>query len=150
MKLQTKYFGEIDVNEKEIISFPQGIPGFVNEKEFLLLPLEDNSVFQVLQSASNVDPAFIVVNPFHFVTGYEFDLDQGTLELLEIESEKDVNVLSIVSLKDPFTTSTANLQAPVVINQAKRIGKQYITNLKDFTTKETLFTKQLTSQVKED
>ncbi|WP_138419477.1 flagellar assembly protein FliW [Aquibacillus sediminis] len=150
MNIETKYFGELAINEEKIVTFPQGVPGFVEEKHFVLLPLEKDSVFHVLQSTQNPDPAFIVVNPYHFVRDYAFDLDDNTVELLEIASEKDVLIFSIVSLKDPFEESTVNLQAPVVINQTKQKGKQYITNLKQYSTKEMLFNQQLTSQVKED
>ncbi|MRH41973.1 flagellar assembly protein FliW [Aquibacillus halophilus] len=150
MHLHTKYFGEIKVNQQDIITFPQGVPGFQDEKEFVLLPLEDNPVFQVLQSTNEQELAFIVVNPFLFVKDYEFDIDENTIESLDIQSETDVQILSIVSLREPFETSTANLQAPIVINQVKKIGKQYITNIKKFATKEAIFTPQLTSQVKED
>ncbi|MDL4839221.1 flagellar assembly protein FliW [Aquibacillus rhizosphaerae] len=150
MHIHTKYFGEVEVNENDVITFPQGIPGFIEEKQFILLPLEDNPIFNVMQSTIESELAFIVVNPYHFVLDYEFDIDQATLDLLEIEAEKDVQVLAIVSLKDPFVSSTANLQAPLIINQNKRIAKQYITNIKDLSTKESIFSKKLTSQVKED
>ncbi|WP_226037129.1 flagellar assembly protein FliW [Aquibacillus saliphilus] len=150
MQIDTKYFGEINMNDQDVIKFPQGVPGFIDEKEFVLLPLEDNPVFQVLQSTVESELAFIVVNPFLFVTDYEFDIDDNTMELLDIQSEKDVQILSIVSLRDPFETSTVNLQAPVVINQKEMIGKQYITNNKKYATKEAIFSPQVISQAKED
>lgn len=150
MNIDTKYFGSIEIDDKEIINFPLGVPGFTSEKRFVLLPLEDNPLFQVLQSTSNTDPAFIVVNPYHFLREYAFDIDDSTIELLEIESEKDVSVLSIVSLKNPFEESTINLQAPVVINPTKNVAKQYVTNSKVYTTREGIFSNQPSFQVKGD
>ena len=41
MKLQTKYFGEIEYEESEILTFPVGLFGFEEEHQFLLLPFED-------------------------------------------------------------------------------------------------------------
>ena len=38
MKLQTKYFGEIDYEPAESIRFPAGMFGFDDEHDFLLLP----------------------------------------------------------------------------------------------------------------
>ncbi|MDC3416129.1 flagellar assembly protein FliW [Aquibacillus salsiterrae] len=148
MLIETRYFGEIEINEDTIIHFPKGIPGFVDEKQFVLLDVEDNPVFQVLQSTNNVDPAFIVTNPFRTVRDYQFDLDENTLELLEIEAEEEVGVLSIVSLKDPLNDSTINLQAPIVLNTKKLLGKQYITNLKSFSTKASLFPHSIEEKVK--
>ncbi|WP_186580801.1 flagellar assembly protein FliW [Aquibacillus kalidii] len=150
MLIQTKYFGEIEINKEQIIEFTQGIPGFLEERQFVLLPLEENEFFYVLQSVKHANPAFIVVNPFHFVSQYEFDLDEVTLKLLDIESQSDVQVLCIVSLKEPFETSTANLQAPIIINHKNKRARQYITNSKDYSTKERLFMKSNTSEVKED
>lgn len=139
MNIQTKYFEEIEINEEQIITFSQGLPGFHDQKEFVLLDLPDNPLFQVLQSITEEYVAFIVVNPYYFRKDYEFDLDDSLIELLQIESEKDVAVFSILSLKDPFETSTMNLQAPIIINVNKKLGKQYITNHKDYSTKELIF-----------
>ncbi|WP_018931039.1 flagellar assembly protein FliW [Gracilibacillus lacisalsi] len=139
MQIETKYFGEIDVKEEEIIHFPQGIPGFLEEKEFVLLSFEESGLFQVLQSTKGMDPAFVVVDPFLFVKDYQFKLDDTTVEQLEINEEKDVLVLAIVTVKDPLTSSTANLHAPIVINQTKKIAKQYITKNQNYTTREEIF-----------
>ncbi|WP_163578996.1 flagellar assembly protein FliW [Gracilibacillus saliphilus] len=139
MQIESKYFGEIDVKEEAIIHFPQGIPGFVNEKEFVLLSFEESGLFQVLQSTTGIDPAFVVVDPFLFVKNYQFELDDSTIEQLEIKEEKDVLVLAIVTVKEPLITSTANLHAPVVINQTAKLAKQYITKNQNYTTKELIF-----------
>ena len=40
LKLQTKYFGEIEYEERDVIRFPAGIIGFEEEQAFLLLPFE--------------------------------------------------------------------------------------------------------------
>jgi flagellar assembly factor FliW len=139
MRIKTKYFGEVDVKEEEIIHFPQGIPGFLEEKEFVLLSFEESGLFQVLQSTNGMDPAFVVVDPFLFVKDYQFKLDDTTLEQLEINEEKDVLVLAIVTVKDPLTSSTANLHAPIIINQTKKVAKQYITKNQNYTTREVIF-----------
>ncbi|SFM23717.1 flagellar assembly factor FliW [Gracilibacillus orientalis] len=141
MQINTKYFGEVDINKQEIIHFTKGIPGFLDEKEFVLLSFEESGLFQVLQSTNGIDPTFVVVNPFLFVEDYQLDLDDQTIEQLLIKDEKDVMVLAIVTVKDPLTTSTANLQAPIVINQSSKNAKQYITNNKDYTTREQIFNK---------
>ncbi|MFB1049911.1 flagellar assembly protein FliW [Paraliobacillus sp. JSM ZJ581] len=130
MNIQTKYHGEITIDNDNLLTFPQGIPGFNNEKEFVLLELQYNSVFQVLQSTITPTLGFIVVNPYHIYHTYAFDLDDHTIEALEINSADQVKVASIVSLKEPFEKSTINLQAPIIINQVNKLAKQYITNEK--------------------
>lgn len=139
MKINTKYFGEIEVKEEEVFQFPNGIPGFVEEKDFVLLSFEENGLFQVLQSTNDTDPAFVVVDPFLFEKDYQLELDDITIEQLQIKEEKDVLVYALVTVKDPLSTSTANLHAPIVINQTKKLAKQYITNNQNYTTRESIF-----------
>ncbi|WP_373893381.1 flagellar assembly protein FliW [Virgibacillus natechei] len=128
MHIHTKYLGEMEIEDNKMIHFSVGLPGFIGETEFVLLDLPDNPVFQVLQSVLNVNTAFIVTNPYHFYQDYSFELEDSLLKSLHILSEKDVVILTIVTLKDPFHESTLNLKAPVIINSASKKGKQYIIN----------------------
>ena len=66
---------------------------------------------------------------------YEVDLSQDVLDDLHIESEQDATVLAIVTVRDPFEDSTANLQAPVILNLNSKLGKQYIMNTNQYTTR---------------
>lgn len=54
-----------------------------------------------------------------FFKDYGFDLDETTVELLEIESAEDVEVMAILTIEEPFEKSTANLMAPIVVNRKK-------------------------------
>ncbi|MGP4040729.1 flagellar assembly protein FliW [Gracilibacillus sp. D59] len=146
MQIQTKYFGEIEINQEEVIHFPQGIPGFINEKEFILQNFEESGLFQVLQSTKGMDPAFLVINPFLFVKDFEINLDDASIEQLNIVRKEDVEVLSIVTVKEPLSNSTANLQAPLIINRTNYTAKQFITNSSVYKTQEQIF--KQTSRVK--
>lgn len=127
--------GEVQIEKTKIIHFSSGLPGFLEEVEFILLDLPGNQIFQVLQSIKTPDLAFIVTNPYHFYVDYEFKLDDQIIERLAIESEQDVVVLTIVTVKSPFEFSTINLKAPIIINSSKQCGKQYILNITDYQTK---------------
>ncbi|SER40768.1 flagellar assembly factor FliW [Gracilibacillus ureilyticus] len=148
MRIETKYFGEVEVNESEIIIFPQGIPGFQGENKFILQSFEEGGLFQILQSTNNIDPAFVVVDPFLFVNDYQFKLDEATIEQLQIKLKEDVRVLAIVTVKEPLTSSTANLQAPVVINTQNNHAKQLISIKSNYLTREAIF--QQTSTIEEE
>lgn len=126
MRIQTKFFGEIELHPEQCWHFPKGIPGFENEKEFALLSIENNTIFQVLQSINVRDIALIVANPYVLVEDYSFDIDEPTIELLNIEQENDIFILGVLSLKEPLETSTINLQAPIVFQTTKKIAKQMI------------------------
>lgn len=128
MTVQTKYLGEMKVEEKDIILFNNGLPGFVTENKFTLMALPGNPIFQILQSLNTPELAFIVTDPYHFYHDYTFKLDQATLENLKISDQADVLVLTIVTLTSPFEQSTINLKAPIIINRIQSLGKQYILN----------------------
>lgn len=134
MNIQTKFHGKKEMNSKEVIRFQTGIPGFIEEKEFCILPIEGTELF-VLQSIHTQNVAFIITDPFSIFPQYEFDLPQESIENLEIESEKDIAIFVILTVKDPFQETTANLQAPVIINQHKKQGKQIILTNTNYQTK---------------
>lgn len=141
MKLDTKYHGEVHIEESEIITFANGIPGFVEEKTFVILPFGDDTGISILQSVENSQLAFVVTNPFFFFTEYDFALDDQVVEHLQLESENDVTTFVILTVGDPFEKTTANLQAPVVINNKKQLGKQVILTNTSYQTKHKIFDK---------
>ena len=94
MNIQTKFLGEVDIQEQSIITFPEGIPGFQEEKQFVLIPLNDVSPFRVLQSIHTKKVGFMVATPYAFKKEYAFDLQQSDVEKLEIERAEDVLVIN--------------------------------------------------------
>lgn len=134
-EVKTKFHGKAEITASDIWSFEQGLPGFQDEEQFVLLPIGENSDFQVLQSLQEQLIAFIVANPYKLVEDYDFELDETTIEQLAIEKPEDVAVLSIVSLKEPFEQSTINLQAPLIFQTANKKAKQVILNDRRFAIK---------------
>ncbi|MBN8193953.1 flagellar assembly protein FliW [Bacillus sp. NTK074B] len=139
MKINTKYHGEIEVKSEEVLTFGHGIPGFGEEKQFVLLPLPENEWFHILQSVKTPQLGFVVTDPFVFFKEYDFELDQASVESLGDPSEKEVQVLSILTVREVLHKSTANLQAPIIINLANRKGKQVILTNADYQTKHLIF-----------
>ncbi|MBB4823625.1 flagellar assembly factor FliW [Sporosarcina luteola] len=131
--IQTKFHGPMEMETDQLWNFPKGLPGFENERKFVLLPIEGNDMFQVLQSVQTPTVAFIVANPYTWATDYTFEIDEPTVELLEIKKEDDIFVLGILSLKQPFEASTINLQAPLIFQLHNRQAKQMILNDNRFT-----------------
>lgn len=135
MIIQTKYHGEIRIDEGQIISFESGLPGFYDETQFVVLPLSEDSPFLALQSVKQEHIAFIVASPFIFFKGYEFDIDNATIELLNIENIEDVEVMAILTIEEPFENTTANLKAPIIVNKKEMKAKQIILHDASFETK---------------
>ena len=126
MKITTKFLGEVEIDHEDIITFPEGIPGFSDSKQFVLLPLDQDLPLALLQATENAELGFIVAYPFAFKPDYAFDLSMEDSELLSVEREEDLITYAIVTLKEKLSDSTMNLLAPVVINMKKKIGKQLV------------------------
>ncbi len=76
-----------------------------------------------------------MMNPFDVFPTYEIDLSQDVLDELHIQTEQDVTVFAILTVREPFEDSTANLQAPVILNMNNKRGKQYIMKTDQYTTR---------------
>lgn len=142
MIIETKYHGKIEVGKADIWRFEKGIPGFLEEKEFVLLPLPENEVYWILQSVHTPGLAFVVSDPFVFFSDYQFTLDDLTLDQLGLKKKEEVLVLVILTVRDPFKNTTANLQAPLILNKTNRKGKQVILNEEKYKVRTPLFALQ--------
>ena len=132
---------EVQLIENGVWSFPNGIPGFPEEKEFVLHPILNQESFFILQSKEKEEVAFIVTNPFDFYQDYDFTLDENSLAVLELNQEEDVVVLVIVTLRDSLENSTVNLQAPIILNKRNYKGKQVILNNSPYRARHNIITK---------
>ncbi|WP_152655248.1 flagellar assembly protein FliW [Oceanobacillus sp. CFH 90083] len=135
MKMTSAYLGEIEVNESKIITFPSGIPGFSESKQFVLLEFPDNQIFHILQSVDNVKLAFIITDPYYLYQEYTFELEASTLELLKIKDRNDVAIYTIVTVNKPFAASTMNLKAPIVIHVKENLAKQVVLQKEDYSSR---------------
>lgn len=126
MKIETKFLGSVEIEEESILTFEEGIPGFEESKKYVFLPLENESPFGILQSTEHIEVGFVVAFPFLFKKDYAFDLSEPDKKALQIKDESDIITYAIVTLKEPFETSTLNLLAPLLINIKEKIGKQIV------------------------
>jgi flagellar assembly factor FliW len=137
MKLLTKFEESIKINESDILRFEQGLLGFEEEKQFVLIPV-DGTPFSILQSVTKTELAFITADPFVFFKEYDFEISPSDQEQLKVKKPEEVSVQVIVTVADHFEKSTANLQGPVVINYKKNIGKQVVLNEVKYNTRHLL------------
>jgi len=136
MLIDTRHFGQIEIDEKGIIDFPEGLPGFEYVKKFVLLSNSDeDNVFWWLQSVDKPDLAFVVIDPKYIKEDYEVDVPDEEVEVLNIDEKCDITVLSIVVVPEDITQMTANLKAPIIINNTNKKGKQVVLECKDYSIK---------------
>jgi flagellar assembly factor FliW len=140
MKLNTKNFGEIEIHEQNIIHFPEGILGFEDERQFVIINNEDEqNPFHWLQSIQNPELAFVIINPFFVYPNYDIVIPKSVQEKLKIRTEKDVAVYSIVVVPENVEKMTTNLLGPIIINVNEKLGKQVILDDDRYTTKHYIF-----------
>ncbi|MFP7734121.1 flagellar assembly protein FliW [Priestia aryabhattai] len=139
MKISTSYHGDIEIDNYQIFTFNQGIPGFLEETEFVILPLPEAEAFQVLQSIQTKELAFIITDPFQFFLDYDFQLEPQEIEKLQLQQVEDAAVYVLLTMSDSVEKITANLQAPVIINTKQQLAKQVILMNTSYETKHRLF-----------
>lgn len=147
MLIRSTRFGDINVSEKQIIQFPNGIPGFPEEKSFAYLLGNSESPFSYLQSLSEPNLTFLLADPFAFFNDYEFTLDDDTAEGLGLTAKNPPLVYNIATVKGKLEDMTVNLMAPVIINLQKRMGAQIILNKSKYLTRQKLFPNGLPKEI---
>lgn len=136
----TRRFGTIEVEDKAIVKFVDGIPAFEEEHEFVVLPYSEESPYMYLQSANTPDLAFLMTDPFIFFPDYSFELDDSNMEKLEVKNTEDVLVCCLLTVPPTGVPDiTANLLAPVVINKENMSARQIVLESTQYRTKHRLF-----------
>ena len=133
MLIKTSRFGEIDVDETRIISFPKGLLGFPKYKQYVLIEAGEDSYFWWLQSIELPDLAFVVTDPSMFVPTYKVPLKPEQMQEMGIGSLDEAQVFVIVNKRDQILTG--NLQGPLVVHCGKRVGEQLVLSDRRFTTR---------------
>lgn len=127
MRLKTKYFGEIDCQEEDMLRFPNGLFGFEEERDFFLLPFEGSEgTLLCFQSVSTPTLAFVAMNPFSLKPDYAPVLTAEELKAMEAERSEDLCYYALCVVRSPVADSTVNLRCPVVVNDQTRRAVQVI------------------------
>lgn len=144
MELQTKYFGAIRCDTQDVLHFPEGVFGFDQEKEFLLMPFEGgDGLLLCLQSVTTPSLAFVAVDPFKLSKEYAPVLGDKELRQLQAQDSTQLCYYAFCVVKAPISQSTVNLKCPIAINDASKEAKQVMLDqyemrhlLSEFTQKE--------------
>ncbi len=125
MRISTKPYGPIEVEERQLIRFPVGLFGFEGLHEYALLDALQSG-FYWLQSIEDEQIAFILLNPYDLRSDYVLDVSDDDLEAIGYEDEQDILAFAIVTIPEDESRISANLQGPVIVNRVRRLGKQAI------------------------
>ena len=133
MELKTKYFGPVEYAPQEIITFPNGLFGFEEEKQFLLLPFQGSQGnLLCFQSVNTPALAFVAVNPFSLDPGYAPELTEEELALMGVERSQDLCYYALCVVREPVSESTVNLKCPIALHDGDRKAVQVILETKQY------------------
>lgn len=129
MKVKTRYFGEIDLDESKVITFANGLFGFGDYHKFTLLyDSSDGERHSIswLQSIEEQSLALPVMIPTLVMPDYNPIIEDGVLEGLGEWNEENISVLVTVTVPRELTHMTTNMKAPIIINTETMQGCQAV------------------------
>jgi flagellar assembly factor FliW len=109
-----------------VIHFEEGLIGFSECKDFLLTAKENLAPFRLLQSVDNPQVAFLVLEATMVVSNYCYHVPTREWESIGVTGTTKPLAFVIIVVGSTPETSTANLQAPLLVNSDQMIGKQLI------------------------
>jgi len=132
IEITTLQFGDLEVGEEHIFNFEQGLLGFDDLHEFVLVSEEETIPFKWLISLEEPEIGFPLLSPWHIDLSYEpgrdFNLDREVL-------------MVVITLEDEKGLMTANMKAPIIFDIEKQTGRQVIMTSDRYSTNQVISTK---------
>ncbi len=122
-----------------IIHFEEGLIGFSNFKDFILMENDNLAPFRLLQSLEAPEVGFLVLEATTVVPNY--------YELVPAREWQSIGMhvvttrplaFVIVVIGSTPTSSTGNFQAPLLVNYDRMVGKQIILTDSGFSVRQPL------------
>jgi len=133
--IKTNYFGELEIDEEYIFKFKDGMLGFEDLHDYVLISEESTAPFKWLISVDEPEIGFPLLSPWHIDVYY----DPG----IKYDLEKQV-LFVVITLEDENGEMSANMKAPVILNIEKQTGEQIILPSDKYTTNYVIAKKQKT------
>ncbi len=134
MKVSTTRFGELELNEADVFHFSDGIIGFPDFTDFVVLEHNPGSAFRWIQSTTEPEMAFVVVDPLLLDPDYPMDKLREALTSPK-RTPGDIGAAVIAVVPSSPHPITVNLLAPLALDPELRTGMQIILNGTDYTTR---------------
>ena len=139
-QIHTSRFGQIEFESEDVVTFPEGLVGLPNLKEFVLVQHRDDSPFRWLQSADDPTAAFLVVDPVIYVKDYSPEMPETASSALGLDAETPILVYTICTIPNGTPRAmTLNLAGPVVINSETRQARQIVIEDENYPVKFEVF-----------
>lgn len=139
MKIKTTRFGEIEVPDESLITFPEGVIGFKDAKGFVIFDCGDQGIFKWLQCTSIPELAFVICEASLIMPNYQVVIGNKEQEILLLKRSEDAAVCLILVIPEDPQETTANLLGPIVMNSESRLGMQLVLVNPEYSTRFKIF-----------
>lgn len=136
MRVETKWFGTIEIGEDKIITFEKGLIGFEDSRRFTIVYNSENeneTSIMWLQSVDDVSLALPIMKPEIVIDNYDPVVEDELIYALG-DNIETAELLVVVALTVPseLKKMTCNLKAPIIINIDTLKGVQVIADNEDY------------------
>ena len=136
LKVDTRWFGTIDIDDEKIITFDLGVIGFEDCKKFTLIydvDKGDEASIMWLQSLDEPELALPMLKPELIKEDYDPIVEDEMLKALGSDiKEADLIVFCVLTVPADITKMTINFKAPIIVNADTLKGVQLIADNNDY------------------
>jgi len=137
MLLESTRFGEIEVDDRDLLVLPDGLIGLTGTS-YTLIATSDESPFRWLHSTEDPELALPVSSPWSFFSDYEVRVPDADVASLGLDDASGAEILCVVKASETLEDFTINLAAPIVIHRDRRIARQVINEVVGYDVRQRL------------
>lgn len=123
MQIKTE-FGEVNIAKDSIITFEDGLYGFEDVKNYVILREDGVEGISFLQSTLDIHPSFVLLDPFDVLRDFEPKLSNEDIKYFNSSDSLKFMLIAIVG--QDYSKTVVNLKNPIVIDALTQKGKQVI------------------------
>jgi flagellar assembly factor FliW len=130
-------FGEVEFDPNNTVRFAEGLVGFENLHDFIVMPNKKNGPLFWIQSVEDPQIAFVLTDPTNFFLDYKVVPDARERDKLGIGKDDECHALAVVTVP-PDRKVTLNLMAPILFAPATNRAIQVILENSQYKTRHPL------------
>src|SRR3954447_20567665 len=138
MQIDSTRFGSIEIREEAVLTFPDGLIGLPGTG-WALVAQDESSPFFWLHSLDDPSLALPVTTPWLFFGDYEARVSEDDSRALALDGPEAATIFCVVRAAAELDEFTVNLLAPIVLNAARRLGRQVINEVGGYGVRQRLF-----------
>lgn len=127
-------FGTVIYDPEKLVHFPEGLIGFEQLRDFIVMPTKKDDFLVCLQSVEESHVAFLLINPVLFFPDYRVDIGCKEREKLGIKVNDPYFILTTITFQQDRTV-TLNLLAPIIYAPRTDMAIQIVLDGSGFLTK---------------